>query len=321
MFLPTAGCSTPASLASPDAASPDALHALDRRSSAAEIPDSLRLVAGQLPDSKIQVGDCAVFSLRIQSAAGVRSWFVRAAIAAHRPHNIGSGWVSDAQGSKTKLQLKGLVRCHVQVVDAAGVARGESVTSPLSVETLKIGLVPVCQFFSKWPGMTSEQFASRLAGLSAAKRRSFHISILCVDTIVKLLLNTKALAPLLEAAIRKPSLMQVALNFRKGVGVQFRPREARAWNGKLPISIGAGYVLPVDLEAYGQLALRASMVVARSEAPVHLSAAVLSVVGIHPEHSDTQVRLRLERLGRVPADELKRIQQREREQSVVLKGR
>ena len=72
----------------------------------------------------------------------------------------------------------------------------------------------------------------------------------------------------------------------------------RRWLGPSPPELDGGYVLPIEVRAFGERALVASMLVADRTGFAPATVGVASVAAVHPDDAKVQVRVRLQALGR-----------------------
>lgn len=268
-------------------------------SPAIDVPAELLVDSSAPPSQEPKLGDCAVYSLTIhEPEKPPETWFVRTAIAALDKSATGTAtFTPDTGGPPLEIELHGAVTCHLLVTDASGNVVGESKTSALPAEVLGVGFGPMAEIALATPDLTPDERFAKVFAMPTAERRRALISMFAIRTIIELVLGAEPLAPLLERAVQKPSLLTAALNFTKGIEMNFGVDGTRVWPHPTPIGKGEHCVFPIEVTAYGERALEASMVVTRGIPPAPITVGVASVAAVHPGNRDVNVRLRLQATG------------------------
>ncbi len=282
----------------------DALHVVET----ASVPASLQIVDRPLFRGKIQVGDCAVYSLRLNKGGKEQSWLIRLAVAAHRPWQTGTGTMTADDGQELKVHMQGLLKFHISVTDPEGRLVDESVTGPIATEVLSEGFAVACEFYREFEDLERGSIIQELLDLPEEEQRPVLVSGMAMSTILPIVLEAEALAPLLEAAVRQPSWWSVMSNLNSGITVSFEFHRARPWvqPGLLPFD--TAYVFPLDVLAFGERALVASVVAVDSTSPIHTCVGMVSLAAKHPEDETTTLQMQLQAVGGLEAGEIERIE-------------
>ncbi|MCR9247801.1 MAG: hypothetical protein NXI31_22465 [bacterium] len=272
-------------------------------------PAALAFDRSTTTEATIAVGDCAVYSVTIITPDGAESWFVRTSIAEHRPNAQGSATFSFEEYGTGPIEfdLDGTVRFHLQVFDTTGRTIGESITKRMPADVLTAGFAPLCKFAVEHGTGTERERHLAVRNLPPAERRAVLTATFAVELMIELVLGAEALAPLLERAVRRPSLLTVALNFAKGIQVAFQSKGTRRWHGKSPTDLAGAFVLPVEVRAFGERALIASLLIANGTDIPPATVGVASVAATHPDDERIQVRVRLQAIGQLQPPERARI--------------
>lgn len=254
-----------------------------------------------------RIGDGAVFTLRLRDGASTQHWFVTATLAAHHRRNTAFSDVTFPSGRYLKFETEGLVRFHLRVANPDGTLVGESITAPIPTASLKLGLTRAAAFCTAHPNIDSTRIEAAIDAVSDADRRDIVISFSAIHVLVELVLRNESLAPLLQQCIRRPSFSALVTGFLARTKVLFDVKAAKPHFAPLPVPATRAFEIPLHVEAFNEVVLRGSALVADSPAPIHLSAGIVSLVGTHPDHPDHSAQLRLLRFGRLSKPEIRRI--------------
>ncbi|MCA8951464.1 MAG: hypothetical protein KDE27_18295 [Planctomycetes bacterium] len=264
-----------------------------------EIPAALQVDTDERPGAEVQIGDCAVYSLSIDEPNGQRSWLVRATIAQCAAKTTGAATITHPDYPPLRLPLTGFVRYHVQVSEPDGTTLSEAFTDRVPLEVLRAGFAGICEYFADHPELSRDEMNRLLRELPAAEQRPLMLSNLATTAMLALVLEAEPLAPLLEAAVRRPSLLTVAMNLAQGIQVSFDADRAHRWHQPTAFPEANAYVYPLSVTAFSELALQGTMVVTDAAAALPVTVGVSSLAATHPENPDVRVRLRLQAVGRL----------------------
>ena len=280
-----------------DARALDALHAGPEL----ELPASMKFERVHPPTAVIQAGTCAAYSVTIRTPASEETWFVRTAVADHHPGRTGTATfaLGDDGTPPIEFDLTGTARLHLQVFDSAGRTVGESLTNELSAEVLLASFAPLCEFSLAHDPRSDGDHHAAIRNLPPPQRRAVLLSSMFLDAAIEIALGAEALAPLLERAVRKPDILSVALNFASGIQAAVRLGNTRRWAGPSPRDQRGGYMLPIEVIAFGKRALNVTALIADHGHFAPPTTGIVSVAAQHPDDAQVEVRIRLQALGQL----------------------
>jgi hypothetical protein len=220
---------------------------------------------------------------------------------------LGTGTFVFKDGEERRFPFLGSVRLHVLVSDEAGEIISESHTKRLPTPPLSEGFFGGCEVARRLPSGSEEGQIAALRALPRAEFNRYAMAAFAVRVFLDIAVTDASLGPLLAEVVRRPSIWSMLTGVGEGIGAEFQLDSAQPFLGALPIEAESAYLVPIELHAFGSLALEASMVVIQPADPIHPSAGVVSIAGVRPDDRQFQVHLQLQALGRITEAETARI--------------